>query len=384
MNRRDLIKTMALAGFATQPLARLAQAAAIATENAPANAAANEPFHKAPFYMDGLSFLPEDIDLIAPSGLNAFIADVSAWEEVKEADGRPSYKRTYRACKRSMAEAKAFIDAHSDILTLARTGSDIEAAQKTGKCAIVFQVQGADSVEGGFDELDDLHQDGLKIMQLTHHRGNLYAGGAMDIVNKGLSLQGEELITALNARDMVIDLSHASVKSAEDALRLNKGPIVNSHGAARALLNNARCMPDHIIRGIADQGGAFGVFMMSFWLTTDTVPTEDHYLAHIKHIANIAGVDAVGIANDFPIQGQTNLLALNNDNAKGVQEYMKWWLEQGKIGILGFDYRPQHVVIPSLNSLDRMERIDTLLAKGGFTSLERAKIMGGNWRRVLS
>jgi len=63
-----------------------------------------------------------------------------------------------------------------------------------------------------------------------------------------------------------------------DVLKISRKPVVVSHGAARALVNNARCTPDEVITGVADSAGVMGVFMMSFWLTTDPTPTADSYV----------------------------------------------------------------------------------------------------------
>ena len=53
-----------------------------------------------------------------------------------------------------------------------------------------------------------------------------------------------------------------------------------------------------------------GIFMMSFWLTTDDVPTVEHYLAQIRHVIKVGGIDAVGVADDFAIAGEPDLRAL--------------------------------------------------------------------------
>lgn len=50
--------------------------------------------------------------------------------------------------------------------------------------------------------------------------------------------------------------------------------------------------------------------------------------------------------------GQPNLIKLGNDNARGVQEYLEWWLALRRQGIPG--------------------------------GREVDAIMGGNWRRLLT
>ena len=183
---------------------------------------------------------------------------------------------------------------------------------------------------------------------------------------------------------MLIDLSHSSDASAEQTLARAKGPIVQTHGAARAIVNNSRCSPDHVIKGIADSGGVFGVFMMSWWLTNEKVPRPEHYINHLRHIKNIAGADAVAIANDYPLRGHLKALSSGNNNTIAIDGYKQWWKNIGETGVLGFDREVNHIVVPELNHIKRMRTIEYLLSKSGFTSNEIDKVMGKNWHRVLN
>ena len=188
----------------------------------------------------------------------------------------------------------------------------------------------------------------------------------------------------MNSLNIIPDLSHSSDQTGLDTLKTSKKPVILSHGAARALVNNARCAPDEVIRGIADSGGVMGIFMMSFWLTNDAVPTVDSLISQIRHVIKVGGIDAVGIANDFPLSGEQSLVELKNNNAEGVKSYLPWWTSRAKMGVLGFERTPQHVVIPELNNISRMQTIYDSLKRSGFSSGQLQKIMGGNWIRVLS
>ena len=148
-------------------------------------------------------------------------------------------------------------------------------------------------------------------------------------------------------------------------------------------MNHARRSPDNVIRAVADGGGVFGVFMMSCWLTTDSEPQNRHYVEQLRHVANVGGIDAVAIANDYPLRGQENPLSLGNDNSQGIQEYLPCWQSLNKRKVLGFDRQPTHVLIPELNNLDRMARIHYAILGAGFSASEADKVIGGNWLRVL-
>jgi membrane dipeptidase len=376
LNRRQLIKALTATGLLSQlaPLSAWAQQASKS------------------LYIDGLSFLPDDLADLGASKLDAYLCDISAIEAMKQADGTTNYKRTYNACVKSISEALTRLNANPDKLLLGKTASDIELAHKTNRTAIFFQIQGADCVEESIDsdlnQVDEFYSRGLRVLQLTHHYGNKFSGGALDNdgkrgLNQPLTHAGHRLIEKLNHNKMLIDVSHSSPQSAIDVAKASIMPIVQSHGAVRAIVNHARCSPDAVIKAIADTGGLFGVFMMTFWLTNDKIPTTQHYLAHLKYVANIGGIDAVAIANDYPLRGHENLIKLANNNSEGVKQYIEWWHSLRARGVLGFDIEPEHVVIPELNNIDRMEHIDNALAKAGFSSSDRSKIMGGNWQRVL-
>jgi membrane dipeptidase len=335
---------------------------------------------KPPAYVDGLSFLPGDLAEVQAAGLSAMICDISKVEEVRDARGVPRYARTFAANDIALDQVRARLSA-SPHAFIASGGTDI--GSRPG-CATFLQFQSCEPVGDDLTRLARFYLKGLRVLQFTHHNNNLFAGGALERVQTGLTRLGVEGLGEMNRLRLLPDVSHGSEQTMLDAARLSKTPIVLSHGACKAIVNHPRCASDAVIRAIADGGGVIGIFMMSFWLTGAAVPTVDHLVAHIRHAVNVGGAEAVGIANDFPMAGQSNLVRLNNNNRLGVKEYHEWWTAMRDEGIPGFATLPEHVVIPELNNIDRMRRIHEALAAAGFSQGNIERIMGGNWSRVLS
>ncbi|MBD8679915.1 membrane dipeptidase [Sphingomonas sp. CFBP 13720] len=333
----------------------------------------------APF-IDSLSFLPDDLADIARAGLGAMIADISEVEEVRDAAGVPRYLRGYRVSEAALTRAVARLAA-SPHAYVALKGSDI--GSRPG-CATFLQFQSTEMIERDLSRIARFHAGGLRVLQFTHHNDNPFAGGALQPVQTGLTPLGIDGLAEMNRLRILPDVSHGSDATMREAARRSTTPIALSHGAARAIVNHPRCAPDDVIRAIAERGGVMGVFMMSFWLTRKRVPTVADYVANIRHVVRVGGIDAVGVANDFPMAGQANLVKLDNDNAKGVGEYLAWWRAMRSQGIAGFDWTPEHVVIPALNRIDRMQRIADALRADRFRAREVDAIMGGNWRRLLT
>jgi len=335
-------------------------------------------------YVDGLSFLGPDPADVGRSGLSAFLLDVSSVAQVKTADGSIRYFRSFEACAQSMTAMRRTLASGSiPGAFLAVHGSQIDGAFREGRTAVVFQMQGTEPVGDQLWRLELFHELGLRVQQITHHNDNAWGGGAIEKTWIGLTKVGTEGIERLNTLGIIPDVSHASDATALDVLRASTQPVILSHGAARALVKNARCAPDEVIRGIGASGGVTGIFMMSMWLTTDPVPTVDAYIRQIRHVVSVAGIDAVGVANDYPLPGELAAAKAGNDNGQVIANYYPWWDSVAKQGVLGFDTRPPHVVIPELNNVRRMFLIHEGLERAGFGAREIEKIMGGNWIRVL-
>jgi membrane dipeptidase len=314
------------------------------------------------------------------SGLRAMICDVSQVEEVRDADGHPRYLRTFAANDAALDAAVKRIAAN-DSLYVATRGSDI--GNQPG-CATFLQFQSCEMIEHDLSRISYFYQKGLRVLQLTHHNNNAFAGGAIEVAQSGLTALGREGIREMNRLHMLTDVAHGSSATIIQAAEYSHRPIVYSHGACRAIVDHPRCIDDEGIRNIASRGGVIGIFMMSFWLTRDANPRVDHFIMHLKHVIKKGGLEAVAIANDFPMAGQENLRKLGNDNKEGVKEYLAWWSAMRDRGVKGFEFTPEHVVIPELNNINRMSLIAEALTRSGFKGREIDLIMGKNWVRVLT
>ena len=335
-------------------------------------------------YVDGLSFLSPDPADVGRSGLAAFICDVSSGEQVKTADGSIRFHRSFEACARSITAMRRTLQAGKvPGAFLATRGAEIGEAFAAGRTAVFFQFQGCEPIGDQLWRLELFHELGLRVLQITHHNDNAWGGGAIEKTWTGLTKIGFEGVERLNALNIIPDLSHVADPTALDVLKASKGPVILSHGGARALVPNARCAADEVIRGVGASGGVMGIFMMSMWLTTDPQPTVDAYVRQIRHVVNVAGIDAVGIANDYTIAGELAAVKAGNDNATIVGNYYPWWDSVQRQGVMGFDVRPAHAVIPELNNVRRMFLLEAALRRRQFSSAEVEKIMGGNWIRVL-
>ncbi|MFN2447742.1 MAG: dipeptidase [Vicinamibacterales bacterium] len=226
-----------------------------------------------------------------------------------------------------------------DTFERARTANDIERIFKTGRIASLIGMEGGHSIDNSLATLRAMHALGAGYMTLTHGLNVPWADSATDTpILGGLSKFGEEVVREMNRLGMLVDLSHVSPDTMEDAIRVTEAPIIFSHSSARALCNVPRNVPDEILRLIPKNGGVVMVtFVPGFisqqvadhganaqaqqqqiraqfanneaeataaierWRADNPEPraTLGQVADHIDHIRKTAGIDHIGLGGDF-------------------------------------------------------------------------------------
>jgi membrane dipeptidase len=151
-------------------------------------------------------------------------------------------------------------------------------------------------------------------MTLTHWNTNTWADSSGDMTNdkvqhhNGLTPLGKDIVHEMNRLGMMVDISHVADKTFYDALETSEAPIIASHSACRALTNVPRNMTDDMIRALAKKGGVIQMNIYCNFISQKSADapkdapvraTLDDLVAHIDHVRQIAGIDAIGIGTDF-------------------------------------------------------------------------------------
>ena len=232
---------------------------------------------------------------------------------------------------------------YPDKLLLSTSVADIRRAKKEGKIAALMGIEGGHAIENSLFALRDFYRLGVRYMTLTHNNTNDWADSARDEAkHNGLTDFGKEVVREMNRLGMLVDVSHVSDKTMSDVLDVSTAPIIASHSSARALANHPRNIPDDLLRRISKNGG---VVMVNFYpsfidqksldadrarderLKTQLDALNQQYkddpkrlaeetkklydadplpptplsilIDHIVHIAQVAGIDHVGLGSDF-------------------------------------------------------------------------------------
>ena len=141
---------------------------------------------------------------------------------------------------------------------------------------------------------------GVRYMTLTHN-GTLDWADAVNDEQRhgGLTRFGQEVVREMNRMGMLVDLSHTSPSTMNDALDVAEAPVIWSHASANGIREHPRNVPDQVLRRLPENGGVVMVtFVPSFVSDRDEATLSD-VADHIDHVIAIAGIDHVGIGSDF-------------------------------------------------------------------------------------
>lgn len=236
-------------------------------------------------------------------------------------------------------------------------GADLERACRPGGFGFLLFLEGASPLRGSLEALGRFFARGVRGLTLTHNFDNEAARGCFaEGPDAGLTAFGRDLVAALEARGMAIDLAHANDATIRDTLAIVRAPVIDSHTGLRAFHGSsppalrARALGDDEARAIADGGGVVCIDFLPEHLTGPRGAGErvtlDDLVAVIAHAIDVAGAEGVGLGADWD----------------------------------GFGGDP----VVGLEDASRLPALVAALDAAGFRDEVVAGILGGNLRRALA
>ena len=275
----------------------------------------------------------------------------------------------------SLSDWHMRIKKHPDRFMTATSADDFIKAKKEGKVAVMMGFQNTTPLEKSISNMDILYQAGTRWMQLTYNQRNLVGDGCTERTNAGISDYGVEVVERMNELGIIVDLSHCGKATTDDGIEHSKVGVSINHSMCEALhKNHPRAKTDAQIKAMADKGGVMGIICLGYMigpnLGTDT--TLETYVDHIDHAVKVGGIDSVGLAADFAVQG-----------LKATGATRKNWYEPRLTR-----FKPSYKVqwppwIPELDTPDRYRHVARVLDKRGYSSGDIEKILGQNWLRFF-
>lgn len=185
-----------------------------------------------------------------------------------------------------------------------REFTDLARARDCGKIALILSLENAKPLEADEHLFDRLCDEGLWLMTLTHNGGNAFAEGTYGDKSRGLTARGYELVRQAEKRGVALDISHLNDRGIEELLTMTEEAVLASHSNCRALCRDERNLPDEFILELIARGGLIGLTLHRPFIGLKE--DVDSFVAHIEHVVELGGEDAVALGTDF--DGTDNLV----------------------------------------------------------------------------
>jgi membrane dipeptidase len=338
-----------------------------------------------------------DLDKLKRGGIDAVAFAIAVGPGPRSPEGVTAARAEADA---KLAVIKGFVTNNAAQVALALTAADVRRIHAQGKIAVIESFLNARSLGKDLNGIDEFYKEGVRLFGFVHAGNNDFADSSRPIGEPqkefhGLSPLGKQAIAKLNRLGVIIDVSQLTPEGLLEVLKLSKAPVVASHSAARALVDNTRNLSDQELDAIKANGGVVQVTAFNAYLVprpadydekvralrarfglapdfpdtpvgyisgADALPTERHqafvrelgalypkasvkeFVDHIDYIAKRIGVDHLGIGTDF------------NHGA----------------GVIGFEDESE------------APNVTRELVRRGYDEKQIAKIWGGNFLRVFN
>lgn len=254
----------------------------------------------------------------------------------------------------------------SERFKICKTYEEICRARQAGKIAILITMEGVEPFGGDLDQVRVFYELGVRAIGLTHARRNAAGDGgvfaATGSPQDGLTAFGRDVVQECEALGIMIDLAHINPTGFRDIIALTSKPLIVSHTNARKYYDIERNISDEQIKMIGERGGVIGINAAIVSPRKDET-TVDRYVDHIEHVANLIGIDSVGIGFDF------------------FEFIYRQWSEE-----VQQEFRARFTdvhFIPDLSNHSHARNVIRRLIERGFNDEEIEKILRKNWMRIF-
>ena len=258
----------------------------------------------------------------------------------------PKYEKSFQRACDIINHFERQIKKYPEELLQVKTKEDILTVEQEKKIGCLLTIENGRAIEDKLENIEYFYKKGVKVMSITWNEDNLLGCGALTKQDNGLTEYGKQYVQKLNEKKMIVDVSHSSEKTFWDTIKINERPSIATHSCCYSLCQHPRNLKDEQIKQIARNNGIVGICYCTNFLSETGIAGTKEIAEHIAHIANLVGVDYVGLGSDFD----------------------------------GLD---ENEIPTDLKNIGQIDKLVQELKKVGFQEDEIEKIMGRNWIRVI-
>lgn len=343
------------------------------------------------------SYLPSggsraDLDHLTQGGVDAIVLAVAVGSGPRDSEGVAAARRE---ADEKLAAIKALIARNPNRMSLALSARDVKHLHRKGKIAVIIGFQNARSIGKDLSQINVFYKEGVRVFALNHAGHNDFSDSSRHFEEPasehgGLSPLGREAIKLLNDLGVLIDVSQTSAESLYQTLQITRSPVVATHSAARALIDNPRNLSDAELDAIKSNGGVVQVVPFSPYVhSQDQASLEKIGAVRVRYGLPAYGPTPTDGIYGLPREAQPVFLdEIRKSQSRGtIKEFVNHidyiakrigWRHVG----IGSDFDHGGGVIGFDSEADAPNVTHELLARG-YTEKQIAAIWGGNFLRVM-
>jgi membrane dipeptidase len=283
-----------------------------------------------------------------------------------------SFPVTSEAALMKLYDASLVFDLMPEKAILVRSAADLHTAKRTGRLGIILGTQGLACIGNNTRLIWVLYSLGIRHIQITYNERNALGCGCREPNDDGLTRFGQQVIEEMNRLGIVLDLSHGGLKTSLDAIEYSSQPSIFSHASVKALCDNPRNLTDEQIKAVAKKGGVVGLCPHSVFVEKERGkrPTVGDFIDHIDYIAQMVGIDHVGVGTDN-LQYATHYTKLHNGGFS--RTYPTFFG--------GYGLEEKHA--KGFSQWSEWPNLTRQLMERGYSEKDTQKVLGGNFLRVF-
>ena len=157
-------------------------------------------------------------------------------------------------------------------------------------------TEGSHALDGKLENIDVLYDAGFRMMSLQHFFDNKLGGSLHGESGAGLSEFGYKALSQMQAKNIMIDVSHSSTQVVEDVLAISEKPLIVSHTGLYGHCASRRNISDELMIKIAKAGGLIGI---GNWDGAVCEPTPKNIVKALRYGIDLLGEDHIALGSDF-------------------------------------------------------------------------------------
>ena len=201
---------------------------------------------------------------------------------------------------------------HKDTLFPVLTKADLDKCGVDGKIGVLLTIEDGGVLGDKIENVKKYYDKGVRLVTLTWNHPNAIGypnSYEPEIMNKGLTDFGKDVVREMERLGMVVDVSHVSDGVFWDVAEMATKPFLASHSNARSVCGHKRNMTDEMIKKLSDKGGVMGLNLgPEFVGAVEGVTRLEDLVTQILHIRNVGGAEVLALGSDFDgIHGQLDI-----------------------------------------------------------------------------